>query len=86
MFSVKREAGLSARSAEGPAARKAMAAQNWEPNERRRLIKLLSAGWLSPAVSSHSTSRPMGHRNAAISRAIAATTIETFLPVTLRRR
>ena len=32
------------------------------------------------------TFRPIAHRNAAISRAIAATTIGSFLPVALRRR
>ena len=35
-----------------PSARKALAAQSWERSERRRLIKLLSAGWLPPSVSS----------------------------------
>ena len=32
------------------------------------------------------TSRPMAHRKAAISRAIAATTTGSFLPAALRRR
>ena len=111
-----------------------MAAQGWEWSERRRLIRLLSAGWLLPSVSSSrgfprprgrasdgsratllatgvphlpapltpssaqqkeegdvrpyagATSRPMAHRKAAISRAIAATTTGSFLPVALSRR
>jgi hypothetical protein len=32
------------------------------------------------------TSRPMAHRNAAISRAIAVTTTGSFFPVALKRR
>jgi hypothetical protein len=46
------EARLRARSAEEPSVREAVAAQSWERSERRRLIKLLSAGWLPPSVSS----------------------------------
>jgi len=111
---------------------RSLTAQSWERSERRRLIKLLSAGWLPPSVFSSrgfprsrgrvsgvssatslatgvphlscsapgsgqrdgetarlyagATSRPMAHRNAAISRAIAATTTGTFLPAALRRR
>jgi hypothetical protein len=32
--------------------KKSLAAQSWEQSERRRLIRLLSAGWLPPSVSS----------------------------------
>ena len=45
------EARLSARAAEA-AGKKGMAAQSWERSLRRRLIRLLSAGWLPPSVSS----------------------------------
>ena len=112
---------------------KAMAAQSWERSERRRLIKLLSAGWVPPSVSSSrgfplskgrasganpatllatgvphllgstpgsaqrqegtfvlcyagATSRPIAHSKAAISRAIAATTTGSLLPVAPSRR
>jgi hypothetical protein len=51
MFAVKRGGAVERPVGGEPSARKASAAQSWERSERRRLIKLLSAGWLPPSVS-----------------------------------
>ena len=52
MFAVKWRGAVEQPRGGRPSARKALAAQSWERSERRRLIKLLSAGWLPPSVSS----------------------------------
>lgn len=44
-----------------------------------------AAGWVETGYDG-ATSRPMAHKKAAISRAIAATTTGGFLPAALRRR
>jgi hypothetical protein len=52
IFAVKRLGAVERPFGGKPPVRDAVAAQSWEWSERRRLIRLLSAGWLPSSVSS----------------------------------
>src|ERR1700690_2686318 len=77
MFAVKRLGSVERPFGGKPPVRDAIAAQSWEWSERRRLISLLSAGWLPPSVS---TSRGFPRSRGRASGQGPATYLATGVP------